>query len=392
MTQPLAFTSLSASHLRGASAGLCAIGVVGLVVCGMAGGSDWAWAGVLGTMVVPAILGIGAWVFLAIHLAAGATWITPYRALLGGMGGASVMAFLPALALMVGGGAVVYDWWGRSDYFHSESKNAWMIPMRWMVSMGVIGVLWLMVDALLRRAEARVRPGGDSAAAMARWGVIALLVLVPSFTLFIWDALLALNASFVSAMWGFYHLAGGMQCALAALILLVLYLARSGHARLAAPHLLHDLGTWMVAGACVISYIAFAQYLIISFANMPEETQFFVRRAQHGYGVVHVAEVLLRLSPFLILMSQSLRTRPEAMVVAALAVLAGGTLDLAWVLVPHLSPDHQASPLQWIGILMAIAGGCGLWLATVAFRLGRAPVAPNQDARLHTALSGDHLH
>ncbi len=378
--------------LHGVASGLVVAGVAGLLIGGFALDAHTAWSGALGLLVVPAWLAIGSLVFLAIHLAANAVWITPYRGILAAMGAGSVGALPAFIAIAALGGAMIYsDWWAHG-HFHGPTKSAWMNGGRWSLTLAIILAVWAALAWWLARINAAQRPGAEQRDALVRWGVVALIVILPSFTLFAWDALLALQATFVSAMWGLYHLVGATQAALATLILIVLALAARGHARLAERHLLHDLGTWMVAGACVVAYIAFAQYAIIAFANMDEDAQFFKLREQHGYGMIYLAEAVLRLSPFAVLMSQSMRARPAALIAASLLALAGAGLDLAWVIVPAFSPNHMPGVLTWLVQAMTLLGGAGLWLMVVAWRLAQAPVIPPHDPRTAQALDGQHLH
>ncbi|MFM2091891.1 MAG: hypothetical protein RLZZ127_2380, partial [Planctomycetota bacterium] len=201
------FVPAQGSHLTGAAAGMIAAGVAGVLIAGLLVSAAAAWSGVLAAMVIPAYLGIGAMVFLAVHLAANATWITPYRSILSAMGVGSLATAAGFIALAAGGGAVVYTWWGAATpeahgaLFRDPhgSKAAWMVPMRWIATGAIIIAVWAVIVAALRALNARA---GDGHAALARWGVAALIVLIPTFTLFIWDALLALNVGFVSAMWG----------------------------------------------------------------------------------------------------------------------------------------------------------------------------------------------
>jgi hypothetical protein len=391
------FVPAQGSHLTGAAVGMTVAGIAGVLIAGLLVSGAAAWSGVLAAMVIPAYLGIGALVFLAIHLAANATWITPYRSILAAMGTGTLAVAVGFIALAAGGGALVYAWWhaagtdAHGALFRDPqgSKAAWMMPMRWIATGAIIIAVWAVVVAALRALNAR---SGDGHAALARWGVVALIVLIPTFTLVIWDALLALNVGFVSAMWGFYGLVGGIQAALAFLILIVLVVGRGPNARLGEKHLLHDLGTWMVGGACVVTYITFAQYAIISFANLDEETHFILMRQQHGYGWLYVAEAILRISPFAILMSQTARTHPVALIAAAVAVLAGFAIDITWIIVPAASPDHLPSVVWWVAHALAVLGGFGLWLLPVARLLAAAPVAPVGDTRLRPALDADHLH
>ena len=160
---------------------------------------------------------------------------------------------------------------------------------------------------------------------------------------------------------------------------------------MARPHLLKDLGTWLVAWSCIVAYISYIQYTIIGFANIDEETFWYLMRMQHGYGTQAVVEAVLRCGvPFVLLMSQSLRAKPWALGAAGVCVLAGSWLEVHWLIVPAFSPNHYRHPIG-PEAMVALGFLAGAFLLAVR-HWRRRGLVPHGDPRLLPAINAEHLH
>ncbi len=349
---------------------------------------------------LPTWIAIGALFFIAIHRVCGAVWTTPLHRLIEGLTAPLTLTVAGVVAMAALGAPYLYDWvYARgSDHaalFHQHghgagiTKSQWMQPARWMVTSAVILALWVV---LRHRLVGRQDKGQDIATPHYRTSVVLLLVLAPTFTLFVWDLLLSLHVTFASTMWGVYCFTGAVQTFLAVLTLMVVVLRRGVIGQMIKGHTLHDLGTWTMAWAVFCGYIGFAQYLVIYFANLDEEVAWLLPRLQNGYGAAYAAEAGLRVFlPFALLMSQSLRARPAALVVAAIAILAGNWMDWSWIIVPAFSPNDYRP--FWA--LPELAVGCGFagtsLLAALRF-WRRNGYVPANDPHLVDAIHGAHLH
>ena len=174
--------------------------------------------------------------------------------------------------------------------------------------------------------------------------IVFVMFFALSFTSFTWDYLLTLQVNWFSTMWAVYCLTSMVQTFLCVLILFVLHFRKGQLKHHLGEHTIHDLGTWMVAWSCFCAYIGFSQYMLIYYANLDEETFFYVMRTQHGYGWWFIFDALLRWPlPFLALMSQKVRTNPTMLTVVAVLVLIGNWLDWSWLIMPALSPNEYRS-------------------------------------------------
>jgi len=359
------------------------------------GGGARAWSSLLAGLMLPLWLAVGAIFFLAVHALCGARWSVPLQNVMQGVGAGLPLAILALLAICAGGIPYLYEWAhgnpARDSLFRDPhgSKAWWMGETRWVITVGAV----LAILLVLSRGLARLGAAADEAARarLVRWSVLSLVLLVPAFTLLMWDTLLALHVQWVSTVFGGYCLIGSIHAFLGATALALAWLSGRGLRQVARPHLLKDVGTWLVAWSCIVAYISYVQYAVISFANIDEESFWYLMRAQHGYGAQALVEVIVRCAiPFALLMSQSLRGNPLALGVAGACVLLGTWLEVHWLVIPAFSPNHYRVPFG-PEALVALGFLAGSFLLAVRHWRRRGLVPPN-DPRVLPAINAEHLH
>ncbi len=390
---------VSAPHLKGAAALLVVLGLIGFVAL-LLTDINRAWHAYLIGMLIPTFLSIAALSFMAVHRLCGARWTAPFKRIAEGLSSGlplSLIAFIPFSLI---GLPYVYEWAYLSvhnpelnkEILHSASKVAWMTPSRVTMTTGIFLLVWIFLRSRIVRLSRAEDAGADNRPAQVRWSVAFLLIMAYTFSLFAWDLILSLNVHVVSSMWGVYEFIGAVQAFLALLALCLVGFAHGQLKGVIRTHTLKDVTTWLLAWSCVWAYITFAQYLIIAFANMDEETQFFVMRFQNGYQWPALIEILLRLAvPFFLLLSQHGRTRSITVVIASGAVLLGALINLIWQVVPALFPNRMP-PFLCLPELLVAAGFIGGYLLLVRFSWQRHGLLSRGDRDLLPAINAEHLH
>jgi hypothetical protein len=396
-------TPLGGTRLRAACAALVLIGLA--TFAGMLfADPQHAWAAFLQGMLVPTFIAIGGLFFIAAHSAASSTWTTPLRRVMEGLTAGLPLVAVAFIAIAIGGGGYLYEWVhlagnakAHQGLFHAHhtaglDKSAWMTPQRWIATtVGIILVWWLFRTLFVRLSLAQ-DGGADIKARHVRLSLAWLIVMALTFTMFCWDMILALHVNFVSTMWGVYCFTSAVQTFVAVLVLVVLWLRQGPLAGAVRGHTLHDLGTWTLVWGAFCAYIGFAQYLVVYYANLDEETFFFLMRMQHGYGHAYLAETALRfLVPFTVLMSQSLRARPVAMAVVSVLVLLGNWMDWSWLIMPAFSPNAYRGFFDLPTVLIGAGFAGGMLLLALAF-WRKHGVLPKGDPRLQPTINAEHLH
>ena len=218
-----------------------------------------------------------------------------------------------------------------------------------------------------------------------------LLIVAGFFTTFIaFDVFMSLDPEWFSTMYGVYFFASGTQAMWAIVALFVLTLQSRGYLRqsVTQEHR-HDIGKFLWAFIFFFAYIAFDQYMLQWYANLPEETFFYDKRGYStahptGYSPLVIALVLGRwLIPFAGLLSRHVKRNKFGLGFWAAWLLAFFFVDM-YLLV---EPEYSFKPLFGIPEICAFLGIIGLWLGNVIRLLGSHALRPVRDPRVHESLA-----
>lgn len=393
---------LVAPKLKAVAMLLTIVGIADFILLMVTNQQQRAWSGVLQGMLIPTFIALGAMFYITVHSAANAKWNVPIRRLSEGLTSGFYLTFLGFIAIALFGGPYLYDWINLTGAKHHElfhvhdgvgTKEAFMNKPRWIAANGVIILLWLYFRMkLVRLSLDQDQSKQDIRAKHVRFSIAFLIFFALSLTFFVWDMLLSLHVNWFSTMWGVYCFTSAVQTFLCVLCLMIVWLKRGPMKQHLQEHTVHDVGTWMVAWSCFCAYIGFSQYMLQWYANMDEETYFYVIRTQHGYGLAYAIEALIRWPlPFLGLMSQSVRTKPWALTIIAIAVLIGNWMDWSWIIMPAFSQNAYRPFWSWQEVLIG-AGFAGAFLLLVLRFWRLNGLIPKGDPQLLPTMNAEHLH
>jgi hypothetical protein len=146
----------------------------------------------------------------------------------------------------------------------------------------------------------------------------------------------------------------------------------------------HDLGKWLFALTVFWAYIAFCQYMLIWYGNMPEETVWYHERTAGSWRWVAALLIVGQFFvPFLVLMSRAAKRKLPVLAFAAGWILLMHFADLFWIVMPVFRKDGAS--LLWIDAAAFVAVGATFALAFWLL-LRRHALAPVGDLRFTKAL------
>ncbi len=204
-----------------------------------------------------------------------------------------------------------------------------------------------------------------------------------SFAAFDW--LMGLNYRWFSTMWGPYIFAGAAGASMSLLVLVITALRKAGYLQnvVTIEHY-HIMGKWMLAFCVFWAYIGFSQYMLYWYANIPEETQYFIVRNTESWWPLSLLLVFGRFFvPFGILLLRSIKKHPHQLCWMAGWMLLMQALDIYIIVLPSL--HGTGVRLSIWDLLCPVAIGCSL--AFLYLRLiGRSSMFPVRDPRLIESL------
>jgi len=353
---------------------------------GLAYAPDRAWASLMLVSFWLVSMGLAGSVFVGLQYACGAGWAVAFRRIPEAMSAALPVgaAGLMVVFLMH---PHLYPWMTR----HGESsgfQSLWLQRSFFLLRTGVYFALWFGFSAYLVRNSRRQDEDGSLIHTRRNIGasLAFMLVFAVSFWLASVDWIMSLEPEWASTIFGIYNFAGMFVAGLAAIILFVLWLKRSTPLRdfISDEHL-HDLGKLLFAFSTFWMYIFFSQYMLIWYANITEESVYYILRQQGVLGVVFIANVALNWgAPFLILLSSAAKRTPAILATAATLILLGRWLDLYLMVLPPVTHGKAAGP--WVETGMMLGAGGVFGLAFLA-QFSRAPQTPFRDPMLAQSLS-----
>ncbi len=223
---------------------------------------------------------------------------------------------------------------------------------------------------------------------------LIIFALTITFTGF--DFAMGLDYSWFSTMWGVYLFAGAALNSMAVIVLVCTWLKSMGHLKnVTGPEHFHLMGKLMFAFTTFWAYIAFSQFFLIWYANITEETKYFLIRNTGNWNIVQYFLVFGHfVVPFVVLLQAWLKKNPKLLSIVAVYTLVMHALDHYLIVIPergislgNIDPktfgDIQVSipGAFWGDILAFVTIGAGFIFFLIR-ALGQHSLYPNRDPRI----------
>ena len=332
---------------------------------------------------------LGALFFVLTQFAARSGWVIVVRRF-----AETLMATLPVFALLfipvLLGMETLYHHWlhpAEGDTI-LQGKLAYLNAPGFLVRALVYFVLWSGLAVFFYRNSVQQDQTGDIVhTGRMQWMSypgIAIFALTCTFAAVDWN--MSLDPHWFSTMFGVYYFAGCCIGMFALMSVLTLFGIQSGLFKgcVDQEHM-HDLGKYTFAFTVFWAYIAFSQYFLIWYANIPEETMWFEHRLHGSWGTVGQVLVLGHFAlPFLFLLPRTIKRHPKLMLLGAFWMLALHFVDLHWQIMPLIHPEGFSLNVLDITALLGVGG---IFFAAFGYLLKRQAVIPVRDPRLDESLA-----
>lgn len=333
-------------------------------------------------------LAVGALFFIAYNYVAKAGWSVSIRRLAEGM-----TNFLPVVLvgsfILILGFKKLYVWadpsqahvltGGKSTYLAT-----WFVILRLVIfSVGCLVFKQLIVGNSLKQDKS-----GDHQLtyknATYSIGFIAFFAIF--FSLFSLDLLMSLLPTWYSTIYGIYTFAGAIQATMALLAIVIVFIKKSpwvsGYVNIEHQH---DVAKYLKGFTVFWAYIAFSQFMLIWYANIPEETEFYIMRSLNGWMGISIALLVFRfIVPFLVLLPRGNKRNDSVLIGISVLVLIMQYIDIYWLVYPNFFDGAPKFGFWEIGLF---AGFAGLFLFMWLHFFKKNYLVAINDPRIHEAIN-----
>jgi hypothetical protein len=367
------------------AAGALAFGVTAVLA------PERAWASFLTSSFYFLTLALGALVFLALGYVGGAGWSSVLKRV-----AEAIVAWLPIGAIgmlaLVLGVPYLYQWSHGDTVAHDPvlaAKQGYLNLPFFAVRLVVVLTLWVGFAFLLRRGSRRQdfdHQVGHTRRNVALSSVFLLLFGV-SFSAASVDWLMSREAHWSSTIFGLYNLAGVLTAGIAVITVVAIRLRRAGLLEAVNENHLHDLGKYLLGFTTFWAYLWFSQYLLIWYANLPEETPYYLTRTSGGWSFLFYVNLIAGWAlPFLVLLPRGAKRSEGHLYRVALWILGARWLDVYLLAVPGGAAAHPGISLLDVAVLLGFGAA---FILVIARALASAPLLPSGDPYL---VEGLHHH
>jgi hypothetical protein len=317
-----------------------AAGLAGIMATFLVSGWERFWINWILWFLFLLTIGLGCLFIVALEHVVGAKWSIPLR---------RVPERLSGLALLMGPAALValfslrflYPWTRPGNLKDPvlAGKAVWLnVPFFTVRVVACLG-LWLLAYRIFVIGSIRQDRDRDPRfnRRARRFAPLFMVIFGITITVVAFDWISSLEPAWYSDIFGVYLFAGTFLAGLAATTLALLHLKSRGRLAAVGPDHLYNLGGFLFAFTVFWSYIGFAQYLLMWYANMPEEVFWYQERLRGAWGPLLLALALVHfLVPFFILIPRDAKSDARFLFWAAALMLVSHWLDLYWMIVPAL--------------------------------------------------------
>ncbi|WP_235917394.1 quinol:cytochrome C oxidoreductase [Hymenobacter busanensis] len=191
-----------------------------------------------------------------------------------------------------------------------------------------------------------------------------------------WDWVMSIDTHWFSTMFGWYVFASWWVSGIAAITLCAIFLKQAGYLPFLTSNHLHDLGKLMFGFSIFWTYVWFSQFMLIWYANLPEESVYFNQRLggfDGKYTWLFFFNLIINFAfPFLVLMTRDAKRQMIMLKLATIAILIGHWLDFYLMIMPGTLKGDSGFIIE-IGVALIFLGA---WLTLMTRRLSQASLLP----------------
>ncbi len=369
---------------------LIAIGVASLAYGIFTYSADKVWSALLLNSVNFLTIGLGATFFVAVHIITQSGWHVSIQRI-----PEAISMYLPFggifMIIMLFGLNHIFHW--THEVHHDPiimKKEAYLNIPFFVVRLVIYLAVWILLTFVLRKLSKKsdVNDGLEFYNKSRTYAALFLVFFAITIVTFAWDWLMSIEAHWFSTLFGWYVLAGVIVKSFAIIIVIVAILRKLGYLEFITTENIHDLARYLFSFAIFWMYLWFSQFMLIWYANIPEETFYFIKRVENYEFLFYLNLALNFLIPFLVLIVRKFRRILWIVTSMAIVVFAGQWLDQYLMIFPGTMKEVQTIGVFDIGLTI---GFTGIFLWIVLQSLTKANLLPKNHPYLQESFHYENL-
>ena len=248
-------------------------------------------------------------------------------------------------------------------------------------------VIWAGAFYIIRKKslEEDLHGGTGYWYTIRKYSAIFIVLFAVTSSTSAWDWVMSIDPHWFSTMFGWYVFASWFVSGLAAITLIVVLLKENGYLAIVNSNHLHDLGKFVFAFSIFWTYIWFSQFLLIYYANIPEESIYFVERLNNDiYMPIFFLNLVVNfLFPFLVLMTRDAKRHAIFLKIVCCIILFGHWLDFYLMVAPGVLKDTGGIGFLEIGFILVYGAA---FLFVVLTSLTKAALIPKHHPMLQESI------
>jgi hypothetical protein len=336
-------------------------------------------------------VGVGALFLIALEYIVGADWSVPIRRVVEFFAATIPLLAILVIPLLLNVGELFH--WSHPEAVAEDkilnAKAPYLNVTFFIVRVFVLIGLWSLFYFFFVRNSKKQDTSKDQKLTTINIRLSAIFIPIFALTITISaiDWLMSVEPHWFSTIIGVYFFAGTVIAALAAVTLATVLLKENGylHPAMTNDHL-YSLGALMFAFVNFWGYIAFSQYMLIWYADLPEETFWFMQKWEGSWAIFSIGLIIIKfLVPYIVLVSQPSKMDPKKLKFIAVWLLFAHFYDLFWFVMPEMEQLSGGYSFSWIDLVFPIAA-VGLIILVFNMKAKKENLIPIGDPKLQRGL------
>ena len=330
------------------------------------------------------MIALGALAFYAIQRAAQAGWSPLLFRVMEGItsyivpGGIIVFVILVLSVMHMNH---LFVWMDADVVAHDkllQGKAGYLNPTFFLIRAAIFLAGWIGYREYSRKLSLAQDEANDDSNFKMNFRISAafLVFYLISESIMSWDWIMSVDPHWFSTLFGWYVFASMFVSGITVIAMVTIYLKSKGYLEQVNDSHIHDLAKFMFGISIFWTYLWFSQFMLIWYANIPEEVTYYVTRIE-DYNLPFFAMVAMNfLFPVLLLMNSDYKRINWFVIMAGIVILAGHYMDIFNMIMPSTVGDQWYIGIPEIGAVLFFAGLFIFWI----FRaLASAPLQPTRN-------------